>query len=119
LVEMEDAVSRLIDPLLIFILFLASMVAPAFFLRKTRVATERIPRHYVEELHDYVSRRAVGRPYRAVGTLIDALESSGLLSRFRAPFWRLALTGPLAWAAPSWLHRRLVQRLLQSSAGEV
>ncbi|MDT7878330.1 MAG: hypothetical protein RQ798_00705 [Candidatus Caldarchaeales archaeon] len=117
--EMEDAVSRLIDPLLIFILFLASMVAPAFFLRKTRVATERIPRHYVEELHDYVTRRAVGRPYRAVGTLIDALESSGLLSRFRAPFWRLALTGPLAWAAPSWLHRRLVQRLLQSSAGEV
>jgi hypothetical protein len=95
------------------------MVAPAFFLRKTRVATERIPRHYVEELHDYVTRRAVGRPYRAVGTLIDALESSGLLSRFRAPFWRLALTGLLAWAAPSWLHRRLVQRLLQSSAGEV
>ncbi len=115
---MEDAVSRLIDPLLIFILFLASLVAPAFFLRKGRLAAERVPRHYVEELHDYVTRGAVERPYKAVGTLIEVLESSGLLSRFRAPFWRLALTGPLAWAAPSWLHRRLVQRLLQSAVGE-
>jgi hypothetical protein len=65
--EMVGGLTTLIDPLIILIIFLASIAAPALLMRRVRRTPKLLPRHYCEEARDYLAG-GLERPRETVET---------------------------------------------------
>jgi hypothetical protein len=114
--EMVGGLTTLIDPLIILIIFLASIAAPALLMRRVRRTLKLLPRHYCEEARDYLAG-GLERPRETVETLLEALGGSGVMRSGGAFLWRQVLAGPLSSLVPDWVHRRLLLRLIRSAGG--
>ncbi len=113
---MVGGLTSLIDPLVIFIIFLASIAAPALLMRRVRRTPQHLPRHYYEETRDYLAG-GLERPRASLETLLQAMEGSGPMRSGGAFLWRQVLAGPLSSLIPDMVHRRLLLRLVRSAGG--
>ncbi|GBC71660.1 hypothetical protein HRbin02_01445 [Candidatus Calditenuaceae archaeon HR02] len=111
---MTTLITSIIDPLLILIIMLASLILPAILLRREREEMEAVPRNYIEELWDFLRGVKRGKPVEAAETLFEACTSLGLVEGIRARVWRSLLTGPPSKFIPASIYRWILSRLISS-----
>jgi hypothetical protein len=111
---MATLITSVIDPFLILIIMLASLILPAILLRREREESEAVPRNYIEELRDFLRGVKRDKPLEAAETLLEAYIALRLIGGFRAKVWRSLLTGPLSRLIPASIYRWILSRLISS-----
>ncbi len=111
---MPTLVTSIIDPLLILIIMLASLILPAILLRREREEVEDVPRNYIEELENFLRGVKRSKPLEAAETLFETYSALGLLGGIRARIWRSLLIGPLSRLIPASIYRWMLSRLTKA-----
>ncbi|MEM0482352.1 MAG: hypothetical protein QXM16_05650 [Nitrososphaerota archaeon] len=111
---MTTLITSFIDPFLILIIMLASLILPAILLRREKEEVEAVPRNYIEELGDFLRGVKRDKPLEAAENLLETYTALGLLGGFRARVLRSLLTGPLSRLVPASIYRWILSRLTSS-----
>ncbi|MEM0381350.1 MAG: hypothetical protein QW059_01620 [Nitrososphaerota archaeon] len=109
---MATLITSIIDPLVILIIMLTSIVLPALLLRRERMTGGSVPRNYIEEIDAFFNEAADEKPVDAVETLLIAYADLGVLRGWRAGLWRVLLAGRLTRLLPARIYRWILGRLV-------